>query len=174
MGTLTRLSVIASAALLGACATPYKPDSALNQGGYSESKRAPGVYQVWFEGNEFSDLDRTEDLAMLRGAELCLAEGMPFMRASDFRFDVKSHRYAQMVFVTRVPRYGDVTPRGGQPVGSPYVQTYTTEVTPGKGRLLTAGLSGILVTCLPEKSDDAQEAAVVAASIRERYEIAAN
>ena len=167
METLTLLSVVASAALLAACASRYAPDSVWNDGGYSASKRAPGVYQVWFDGNEFSTLERIEDLAMLHAAELCLGENKPFMRMSDFDFDTRTTRYAQKVFVTRVPVYGDVTG-----THNPTVQKYTTRVTPGPGRTLTAGQSGLLVTCLPEKADDTQESAVVAATIRERYGMA--
>src|SRR5262245_12345401 len=84
MGTPTRLSVAAMAVALSACATPYKPESALNQGGYSEQRRAPGVYAVWFLGNERTSEDRSEDMATLRAADLCLAEGKSFMRTSDF------------------------------------------------------------------------------------------
>jgi len=85
MGTPTRLSVAATAAILTACATPYKPESVLNQGGYSEQRRAPGVFAVWFRGNAKTTEDRCEELAVLRAAELCLGESKSFMRTSDFQ-----------------------------------------------------------------------------------------
>src|SRR5262245_37919791 len=83
MGTATRLSVAATAAFLAACATPYRPESVLNQGGYSEQRRAAGVFDVWFRGNHYTSEDRSEELAMLRAAELCLGESKPFMRTSN-------------------------------------------------------------------------------------------
>lgn len=85
MGPLTRLSLAAATALLAACATPYRPDSILNQGGYSEQRRAPNLYAVWFRGNVNTPTDRCEELAVLRAAELCLADSKPFMRTSDFQ-----------------------------------------------------------------------------------------
>ena len=85
MGTPTRLTVAATASLLAACATPYRPDAVLNQGGYGEQRRAPGVYEVWFRGNNRTSEERTDDLALLRAAELCLGESKPFMRTSNFQ-----------------------------------------------------------------------------------------
>jgi hypothetical protein len=140
MGTPTRLSVAATAALLAACATPYKPDSALNQGGYGEQRRAPGVFEVWFRGNHYTSEERSHELAVLRAAELCLGENKPFMRTSHFQST-----------------------------------SYLDDTMPGNSlaewRLYTPW-SGLKVECLAERSGDAQEAAVVAATIRERYGIA--
>lgn len=132
---LACLTTICSAALLGACATAYKPESLGNRGGYSETKRAPGVWQVWFVGNAQTTQDKADDFAMLRGAELCLAEGRPFMRAANFdsRADF---------------------------IGSHENRLYQFRST-------------VEITCLAEKSGDAQEAAAVAADIRKRYRIAA-
>lgn len=139
METPTRLSVAATAALLAACATPYRPDSVLNQGGYGEQRRAPGVYEVWFRGNNYTSEERTDELALLRGAELCLAESKPFMRTGNFQ----STSYLREIS------------------GS----------SPADWRLYTPW-SGLKVECLAEKAGEAQEAAVVAATIRQRYKIA--
>lgn len=43
--------------------------------GYSSHQVAANVYQVTFEGNEFSSLKRTTDFAMLRCGELALESG---------------------------------------------------------------------------------------------------
>src|SRR5262245_16526017 len=103
MGTPTRLSVAATAALLAACATSYKPESVWNQGGFSEQQRAPGVYEVWFLGNDYTTEDRSEELAVLRAAELCLGESKPFMRTSDFRTDtaLSGYRPGYSIMVTK-------------------------------------------------------------------------
>jgi hypothetical protein len=139
MGTPTRLSVAATAALLAACATPYRPDSVLNQGGYGEQRRAPGVFEVWFRGNHNTSEDRSHELAVLRAAELCLGESKPFMRTSNFQ------------------------------------STNNLDETKGNNHAawsLYSPWSGLRVECLAERSEEAQEVAVVAATIRERYGIA--
>ena len=139
MGTPSRLSVAATAALLAACATPYRPDSVLNQGGYGEQRRAPGVFEVWFRGNNKTTEERTEELAMLRAAELCLGESKPFMRTSNFQ----STNNLDETKGNNLPAWGLYSP-----------------------------WNSLKVECLAERSEDAQETAVVAATIRERYKIA--
>jgi len=131
---LVRLTTACGAALLVACATGYKPESLTNIGGYSEEKRGPGVWQVWFVGNGRVWQEKSDDFALLRGAELCLAEGKPFMRAGKFT------SYAEPA-----ARYG---------AGVAQVR------------------SAVEVTCLAEKSVEAQDAATIAADIRQRYSIA--
>ena len=164
MGTPTRLSVAAFAALLAACATPYKPESRFNEGGFSEQRRAPGVYRVWFVGNEYTAEDRSEEFAMLRAADLCLGESKPFMRTSDFQtgsFLVgNTPPTAIMRSVPVAPMYGN------PPSPVPTIVGYKP------GRALYTTRSGLKVECLAEKGEDAQEAAAVATSLRERYGIA--
>lgn len=132
---LACLTTVCGAALIGACATAYKPESMVNLGGYSETKRGPGVWQVRFVGNAQTTQDQSDDFALLRGAELCLAEGKPFMRAGNFD--------SRAEFIGR-----------------------------HENRLYQFR-SAVEVTCLAGKSGDAQEAAAVAADIRQRYRIAA-
>ena len=94
------LTTVFCAALLVACTTGYKPESLTNIGGYSEQKRAPGVWQVWFVGNGSTSPEKSDDFALLRGAELCLAEGKPFVRAGKYEsyaepFNPSSARVSQ-------------------------------------------------------------------------------
>ena len=165
MGTPTRLSVAATAAILAACATPYKPHSEWNQGGYGEQLQAPGIYHVWFGGNHYTTEDRSEELAVLRAAELCLGESKPFMRISNFEtashLSVKTPGFTVMKSVPQAPTYGN------PPSPVPRVVGYV----PGGERYNT--WSQLNVECLAERGEGAQEAAVAAATIRERYEIAA-
>jgi len=166
MGTPTRLSVAAIAATLAACATAYKPESTWNQGGYSEQRRAPGEFEVWFLGNDYTTEDRNEELAMLRAAELCLGERKTFMRTSDYltTASLSGYRPGYSIMVTRqvLPPTGT----GNTPSPVPTTVGYTP------GRELYTKQSGLRVECLAESGEDAREAAVVAASIRERYKIA--
>lgn len=163
MGTPTRLTVAATAALLTACATPSKPNSVLNQGGYGEELRAPDIFHVWFSGNHYTSEDRSEELAVLRAAELCLGESKPFMRTSNYQtvsyVSVETPGFEVLKSVPRAPTYGN------PPSPVPTVVGYM----PGGKRYNT--WSQLKVECLAEKSEDAQEATAVAAAIRQRYEI---
>jgi hypothetical protein len=161
MGTPTRLSVAATAAILAACATPYKPESALYGGGFSEQRRAPGVYAVWFAGNVYTTEDRSEELAVLRAAELCLGEGKAFMRTSDFQTGTALSGYTP---TTPIKSLTPVVPTTAKPT-SPI----PTTVGYMPGRALYTTKSALKVECLLQKGEDAQDAAAVASSFRERY-----
>jgi len=166
IGTSTRLSVAAIAAILAACATPYKPESTFNGGGFSEQRRARGVYEVWFAGNEYTTQDRSDDLALLRAAELCLAESKPFMRTRDFHSDTV---LSGVTPPSPIRRSVPVVPTPDNPNGQPVPRT----VGYVPGRALYTTRSGLRVECLAEKSEDAQEATALAASLREKYGLAA-
>lgn len=85
------LAAVAAATLLSACATPYAPNSWWNDGGFTETEIQPGLWQVRFIGNEFTDAQTKADYAMLRASELCLGYGMPFMLVgNDARNAVRS------------------------------------------------------------------------------------
>ena len=165
MGTPTRLAIAAAAVLLTACATKYKPASAWNQGGYGEQLQAPGIYQVWFRGNHHTTEYQSDDLAMLRAAEVCLGDGKPFMRTSNY----ESRREVGVVTPGfTVMKSVPVVPTSGNPP-SP-VPTVVGNI-PGNAHYDT--WSGLKVECLAEKSENAKEATAVAALIREQYRLAA-
>ena len=164
MGTPNRLRVAATAAILAACATPYQPESIFSGGGFSEQRRAPGVFAVWFTGNEYTTCDRSEELAVLRAAELCLGESKPFMRTSDFQTGAVLSGIRPPY---RIMRSVPVVPTTGNP---PSPVPTTVGYIPGRALYTTR--SGLKVECLDEKGEDAQEAAAVAWSLRERYGIA--
>jgi hypothetical protein len=66
-------SCIPPAALLIGCATAYQPAGI--SGGFTETQLAPDVWRVAFRGNGYTRGERAEDFAMLRSAELTLANG---------------------------------------------------------------------------------------------------
>ena len=168
MGTPIRLSVAAIATVLAACATSYKPESVFNQGGFSEQRRSPGVYQVWFVGNEYTTEDRSEELAMLRAAELCLGESKPYMHTSDFQSG------SSLVGVTQpraIMKSVPVVPTDPTKANPPSPVPRTVGYMPGRALYNTR--SGLKVECLDERGEDSQEAAVLAATLRERYGIKA-
>ena len=59
--------------MLSACATSYQ-SSGLT-GGFRDIQLAPDVFRVSFRGNSFTSQDRVQDFALLRAAELTLANG---------------------------------------------------------------------------------------------------
>ena len=58
------------------CATPYASTSYV--GGYSETRMAPDVFRVRFNGNGFTSSERALDFALLRAADLTLRNGYSY------------------------------------------------------------------------------------------------
>ena len=76
---------------LAACATPYGKDGLT--GGYSDSRLAPNVFKVTFEGNGYTNKQRAGDLALLRGAELTLDHGFKYFVVIDGRVAEQTYQY---------------------------------------------------------------------------------
>ncbi len=164
MGTLARLGLIAFTACLGACATPYAPDSEWNRGGYSEQPREPGIYQVWFVGNERTPPEKSDDLALLRAADLCVGDARPFMRLQKFTSGRMDVRYIEPRMNTKRMQI-----TGLNADNTPYYPTILFSVMPG--HLVFRTRSGLEVTCLAEAGEDTRDATEIAAAIRQRHEI---
>lgn len=52
------------------CATNYKPNGFVGNGGFDDTELAPKYFRVTFKGNEKTSLERATDFALLRTAEL--------------------------------------------------------------------------------------------------------
>lgn len=90
---MKRLVLSALAALsLAACATPTVYQAATGPGavGYSEFRIEPGRYRVMFRGGSSASQRQVMDYALVRAAELTLAEGYDWFRVSDRSVDVSS------------------------------------------------------------------------------------
>lgn len=72
---------IAIVMLLSGCITPYQPRGW--DGGYSETKLAPGVWEVQASGNAYTRAPTLQSYVLRRGVELCLADGYPHVRLVD-------------------------------------------------------------------------------------------
>jgi hypothetical protein len=59
--------------LLAGCATAYQPQGL--SGGFTETQLDTNVWRVLFKGNGYTRGEKAEDFAMLRSAELTLANG---------------------------------------------------------------------------------------------------
>ena len=67
------LALLVVASLILGCATPYAPNSL--PGGYSEVQLDKNVFRVTFEGNGYTSQANTEEMALLRSAEVALQNG---------------------------------------------------------------------------------------------------
>ena len=70
------ITAVAAGVMFSACATEYQ--SASFTGGFTDTQLAPDVFRVSFSGNAFTSSDRAQDFAMLRAAELTLANDARF------------------------------------------------------------------------------------------------
>lgn len=89
---MKRLILALSATLLvSGCATPaptlYRPAASPGGTGYSEYRIEPGRYRITFQGGPGAPPRQVEDLALLRAADLALAEGYEWFRVSDRALD---------------------------------------------------------------------------------------
>ena len=84
---MKRLILPALAALaLSACATAptvYQPAPGPKGVGYSEYRIEPGRFRITFQGGPGASPQRVMDLALIRAADLALAEGYDWFRVSD-------------------------------------------------------------------------------------------
>ena len=71
MKTTNLIPALSLALVLSGCATAYQSNSLT--GGYTDTQLAPDVFRVSFSGNAFTSNDRVQDFALLRAAELTLA-----------------------------------------------------------------------------------------------------
>lgn len=77
---------IAAALALSACATTptiYQPAAGSNAVGYSELRIEPGRYRVTFRGGPGASPQQVTDYALLRAADLAIAEGYDWFRVYD-------------------------------------------------------------------------------------------
>lgn len=84
---MKRLLIAALAALsLSACATAptlYQPSPTREGVGYSEYRIEPGRYRITFRGGPGAPREQVQDYALLRAADLALADGYDWFRVSD-------------------------------------------------------------------------------------------
>jgi hypothetical protein len=75
-----------AALLLGACATApthFQPAAGRDGVGFSEMRIEPGRYRVTFQGGPGAPAAQVQDYALLRAADLALADGYDWFRVTD-------------------------------------------------------------------------------------------
>lgn len=71
---------------LAACATAptvYQPATAANGIGYSDYRIEPGRYRITFQGGSSARPEQVMDFAIMRAADLAIADGYDWFRVSD-------------------------------------------------------------------------------------------
>lgn len=140
---MTRLILIAAAALsLTACAatpTLYQPAASPTAVGYREYRIEPGRYRITFQGGPGAPAQQVQDYALVRAADLAIAEGYDWFRVADRYLEGRPDRGPRMSVGVGSGSYGR---RGGVGVGiglgaidlgpGPAVAS-TIEVVMGKG-----------------------------------------
>jgi len=153
------LVIIASTFLVG-CATSYQPMG--SSGGYEETRLDENVFLVHFRGNRYTKMERTQDFAFLRAAELTIQSGYNYFAVlkSDTSI-VDSTHTRSTTDETRRMRRGD---------GS---YTAATTMTHDAYTISTLHAT-ITVVCFKEKPKGwatILDAAFVARSIKNKYGI---
>ncbi|MBL8771984.1 MAG: hypothetical protein JNK30_11435 [Phenylobacterium sp.] len=136
------LLITLAASALAACATAptlYQPASGREGVGYSEYRIEPGRYRITFHGGAGAPPAQVTDYALLRAADLALAEGYDWFRISDRFMEGRPDRGPRVSFGVGGASFGrrsgvgvGVSTGGVSLGGGPSVAT-TIEVVMGRG-----------------------------------------
>ena len=132
---------ILAALSLSACATPpthFQP-AAPGGVGFSEMRIEPGRYRVTFQGGPGAPPAQVQDYALLRAADLALAEGYDWFRVTDRATRQNGYSGATLgvgiggMSFGRRSATGVGVSTGGIPLGGGATLVTTLEVLMGKG-----------------------------------------
>lgn len=107
--------------LLAGCATQYQPFSFLAGGGFSETQLDTNTFKVTFRGNGYTETETTEELALLRSAELTLKNGFSYFVIVDGR---SSSRNGTFTTPTQSFSTANVSGYGNNVYGAAHTTTY--------------------------------------------------
>ena len=88
-------SLIPLTALMFGCATAYQPEGL--SGGFKETQLDENVWRVSFSGNGYTRAEKAEDLALLRSAELTLANNFTHFAFSSSRTSTDVSAYTSPI-----------------------------------------------------------------------------
>ncbi|HEX5378908.1 MAG TPA: hypothetical protein VFW47_10055 [Phenylobacterium sp.] len=136
------LLAVAACAALSACATPtptaYGPASGPRAVGFSEFRLEPGRYRITFRGGPGAPAAQVADYALLRAADLALADGYDWFRVYDRRIEGETGNGPRVSLGVGGASFGGHSAvgvgvsRGFELGGGPSL-TQTLEVVMGKG-----------------------------------------
>lgn len=139
------IAVAVVALALAACATQptlYQPAQSPRGPGYSDMRIEPGRYRITFRGGPGAPAEQVSDYALVRAADLAIAEGYDWFRVADRYIDRRAGPSGPRMSVG--VGGGDFGRRGGVSVGvgtdfelgggSGPALSATVEVVMGKGQ----------------------------------------
>ncbi len=136
----TRFVPIALVLALSACATPtvYAPVAHPGASGFSETRIDQTHWRISFRGGSDADPNRVGDLALLRAAEVTLAQGDDWFRVTDRRQEGRPPRGPLLSIGVGGTSYGRHGGSGfgvgtGVPLGGGPIFSTTLEIATGKG-----------------------------------------
>lgn len=158
-----RIATFSCALFIAGCATAYQGKGFT--GGFSETQLAPDVYRVSFSGNAATSHDRVQDFALLRAAELTLANNAQYFAVISA---VDQTRVDTVVTPGSAYTTGTATKFGGTTNYSG-----TTTYSGGQAQTYYKPGVGLMIRILSEKPSGgmAFDAAFLASSIRAKYGI---
>ncbi|MFZ3377361.1 MAG: hypothetical protein WA183_17580 [Chthoniobacterales bacterium] len=162
MRTRLLLSMFA-AACFTACATGYH--SSGFTGGFSDTQLAPDVFRISFQGNGYTSVDRTQDLALLRAADVTLSHGYHYfgvMNEAEGGHTDSFTTPGQSYTSAAVTGYGNTA----------YGSATTTYIPPQRFSFFKPR-SGLMIRCFAERPEGgfAFDAAFLSRSLRAKYRI---
>jgi len=96
---MRRVSAAIVLMALAGCATTYQDGSGWT-GGFSEVQLDKNVFKVSFNGNAYTSIERVEELALLRGADLTLQHGFSYFVVTEGRSREEVQTYTSPVSTT--------------------------------------------------------------------------
>ena len=140
---LAHLAIIVG--LLTGCATGYQ-EAGTWTGGFTDVQLNESMFKVSFSGNEFTSMERAEDLVLLRSAELALAHGFRYFLI------VQSDAHAEQSLYTTT--------------------TTTTTTSTGQTYVLSAPRTTNTIVCFVENPGDlSYDATMVYRQLSSKYGI---
>lgn len=160
-------------AFLSGCTTPYQAMGAA--GGFSEAQLGENVWRVTFRGNAYTDRELTRELALLRSAELALANGFNFFILTDSSID---NRTASFTTPLTAQTRGTATTTGyGNGYGGFDASTrYKSTTTFSGGETIVVVSPAVTTTAtmfkdMPQINGTVYDARLICNSVGKRYEV---
>jgi len=151
------------AVMLLSCATPYQSTSF--RGGYSDTQLAPDVFRVYFRGNGYTAMERAQDFALLRAAELAQSHGFSCFAVVD-----ESSSTSVQAFTAPGQSYTS----GSDMVTGNFV-SYSGQTTyyPGQTYAFHKPRTGLLIKCFTDKPEHIYtfDAAFLVHSLKQKYRL---
>lgn len=167
MNNHSSMTVLVVVSVLAGCATAYQPAGL--SGGFTETQIDKNVWRVSFQGNGYTRSERAEELAILRSAEISLANGFTHFAFADSKINTETSSYTAP---TTSYTTGSASVYGNNIYGSARTNTYggwTTFIsTP------TANNTVVMFNGKPTANGMIYDAAFICTSLGKKYKVICN